>query len=122
MPHVHLDPSGKVLAVYEQPFEGTVEVPDDFPALVEFVNRNLPNAGAVEEWVQSDLGLARVLEDLIEVLIDKKLIMFTDFPEGAQKKLLDRRGFRKEFDYVENLFGDEEDSFGDDPNTGGGFL
>ena len=119
MAFVHLDPSGKVLAVYEQPLEGTTQVPDDFPALLEFANKNLPKTGGPDEWVQSDIALARVLEDLIEVLIEKKLIMFTDFPEGAQKKLLDRRGFRKEFDYVEDLFGDEQDGFGHDPNDNG---
>jgi len=48
------------------------------------------------------------------VLIDKKLIMFTDFPEGAQRKLLDRRGLRKEFDLVEDLFGDGEEIVGGD--------
>lgn len=121
MAFVHRDPSGKVLAVYEQLLEGTVEIADDDPALLDFINRNISNADAKGEWVQSDLGLARVLEDLIEVLIEKKLLMFTDFPEGAQRKLLDRRGFRKEFDYVENLFGDGEDEAdlsGDD----GGYL
>ena len=45
------------------------------------------------------------------MLIDKKVIMFTDFPEGAQKKLLDRRGLRKEFDMVEDLFGEGEEPF-----------
>jgi len=34
--------------------------------------------------MESDLALARVIEDLIEVLIDKKLIMFTDFPKGRR--------------------------------------
>lgn len=35
--------------------------------------------------------------------------MFTDFPAGAQKKLLERRGLRKEFLYVEDLFVGGED-------------
>lgn len=39
----------------------------------------------------SDLGIARILEDLIEVLVGKNLIMFTDLPEPAQKKLLSRK-------------------------------
>jgi hypothetical protein len=68
--------------------------------------------------MESDLALARVIEDLIEVLIDKKLIMFTDFPKGAQRKLLDRRGLRKEFDLVEDLFGEGEDDNFDAIDTG----
>ncbi len=42
----------------------------------------------------SDQGIARILEDLIEVLIGKNLIMFTDLPEPAQKKLLSRKLIR----------------------------
>ncbi len=42
----------------------------------------------------TDTGLARVLEDLIDVLISKGLIQFTDLPESAQRKLLERRSTR----------------------------
>ncbi len=114
MPFVHKDAAGKILAVYTEPVEGGVEVAPNDPALKAFIQQNIPDAGAQEDWVQSDLGLVRVIEDLIEVLIDKKLIMFTDFPEGAQKRLLDRRGLRKEFDLVEDLFGDGEEIVGGD--------
>ena len=91
--------------------DGGQEVAPDDPALKAFIQKNIPSTGAEggDEWMQSDLALARVIEDLIEVLIDKKLIMFTDFPEGAQRKLLDRRGLRKEFDLVEDLFGEGDD-------------
>ena len=113
MPFVHRDAEGTILAVYEEYVEGTEEVAGDDPALIAFVQRNLPQAGNVlaDEWVQSDLALARVLEDLIEVMMEKKLILFTDFPEGAQQKLRERRGLRKELSYVEGLFGEDEEPF-----------
>ena len=122
MPFVHKDANGKILAVYTEAVEGAVEVEPNDPALKAFIQQNIPSTGAdgTEDWMQSDLGLARVIEDLIEVLIDKKLIMFTDFPEGAQKKLLDRRGLRKEFDLVEGLFGDGEDENFEGGGGGGG--
>ncbi len=115
MPFVHKDAQGKILAVYTEQVEGTVEIAPNDPALTDFIQKNIPSAGAADDdWAQSDLGLVRVIEDLIEVLIDKKLIMFTDFPEGAQRRLLDRRGLRKEFDLVEDLFGDGEEIVGGD--------
>lgn len=123
MPFVYRDANGSIMAVYEQPVEGGEEVAVDDPALRAFIQKNLPALPALDEWVQSDLALARVLEDLIDVLIEKKVFMFTDLPEGAQKKLLERRGLRKEFTYVEQLFGHDED--GDDYGNGngsGGFL
>lgn len=118
MPFVYRDGDGHIQAVYEQPVEGGEEVSADDPALKAFVQRNLPTAGLQDDFVQSDLALARVMEDLIEILIDKKVIMFTDFPEGAQQKLLARRGLRKEFSYVEDLFVSDEDfDDGDDGNS-----
>lgn len=43
---------------------------------------------------ESDIQLARVLEDLISLLIDRDFIRFTDFPEPAQKRLIEREGLR----------------------------
>ena len=43
---------------------------------------------------KTDIGLARVLEDLIDVLINRGLLQFTDLPEAAQAKLLERRQTR----------------------------
>ena len=43
---------------------------------------------------QTDIGLVRVLEDLIDVLINRGLLQFTDLPEAAQAKLLVRRQTR----------------------------
>ena len=43
---------------------------------------------------QTDTSLVRVLEDLIDVLITRGVIQFTDLPEPAQAKLLERRETR----------------------------
>jgi hypothetical protein len=43
---------------------------------------------------QSDLQMARVMEDVINLLIDKSVIRFTDLPVAAQQKLLSRREVR----------------------------
>lgn len=120
MPFVHRDAKGKILAVYTEPVQGAQEVAPNDPALAAFIHDNIPSTDPDDDWARSDLGLVRVIEDLIEVLIDKKVIMFTNFPEGAQKKLLDWRGLRKEFDMVEDLFGDGEEPFegGDGGDSG----
>ena len=60
---------------------------------------------------QTDAGLARVLEDLIDVLINRGLIQFTDLPEAAQGKLLDRRQTRASMANRLELLPDDTDSF-----------
>ena len=116
MPFIIRDHEGHIAGVYNQPVEGGEEVTADDPELSAFVQATAPQGAPEEQWVHSDLGLARVMEDLVDILIEKNLINFTDFPHGAQKKLLERRGLRKEFAYVASLFGSPEE----DTGSGGG--
>lgn len=118
MPFVRRDAAGSIISVFHQSIaDDLVEISHDDPELTAFLETTSPQAEERRKMVESDLGMARVLEDLIDVLIEKGHLMFTDFPEMAQKKLMERRGLRKEFAYMESLFGDEEDDFGEaDPD------
>lgn len=42
----------------------------------------------------TDASVARITEDLIDILINRGVIHFTDFPPAAQAKLLQRRQTR----------------------------
>jgi len=59
---------------------------------------------------ESDIQLARVLEDLISLLIDRDLIRFTDFPDPAQKRLIERQTLRMKSKQL-NLIDDETSLF-----------
>jgi len=92
MLQVKRDTDGRIVAVsQEDQGEGWEAISADAPELVSFVS-----ILAVEqkELIGTDLGLARVLEDLIELLMERDVVRFTDFPEVAQKKLLARRSMR----------------------------
>lgn len=56
----------------------------------------------------SDAGLARVTEDLIDILINRGVIQFTDFPPPAQAKLLQRRHTRESLSNRLKLLDDGE--------------
>ncbi len=117
MPFVKRDEeSGEIVGVFHQPVqEGLEEVDSRDPELSNFLYDVLLDFAIRREWIDSDLSLVRVLEDLVEVLIERGAIMATDLPEMAQEKLRARRGFRKEFAYVDSLFGPEDEEF-----SGGG--
>jgi len=51
-----------------------------------------------------------VLEDLISLLIDRDLIRFTDFPDPAQKRLIERQTLRMKSKQL-NLIDDETSLF-----------
>jgi hypothetical protein len=63
-----------------------------------------------DQFRESDIQLARVLEDLISLLIDRDFIRFTDFPEPAQKRLIERQGLRARKSDL-NLLEDDDDHF-----------
>jgi hypothetical protein len=62
---------------------------------------------ALERLAESDQALVRVLEDLIETLTGKSLIQFTDLPDAAQAKLLERRTLRRSVNAL-NLIEDDD--------------
>ena len=112
MPFVRRNAEDEVEAVFTAPEDGaTEELPAGSEELVAFFGVGLLDIIKNDEWLQADLSLARVTEDLIEVLIEKGAIAFTDLPEGAQSKLIDRQGLRSELSYIEKLFGSDEDNY-----------
>lgn len=66
-------------------------VAGDSDDVVAFARALAPKQSALNE---SDLALIRVIEDLIDVLIHKDVLRFTDLPDRVQAKLLERRRLR----------------------------
>ena len=85
---------GEITSVSREP---TPEMPerldDDDSSLQQFLG--IVEKGGRTALEVSDLEVVRVLEDLIEVLIERGVIQFTDLPEAAQSKLTKRRNIRQ---------------------------
>ncbi len=112
MPFVERNTDGKIIAAYSVANRPGLELVDSTdPQLIDFLYDGDQEAATKKDMLESDLGLARVLEDLIDLLIEKGTFRFTDLPDAAQKKLLSRRGLRKEFAYVETLFSAEDEQY-----------
>ena len=71
--------------------QGWAFVEDNAKEYLEFLESSLAKNAPFRE---SDIQLARVLEDLISLLIKRNIIRFTDFPAAAQKRLNDRQSMR----------------------------
>lgn len=112
MPYVRRSAAGEIVAISVRPDaadlqEGAWEaVRGDEPDVVAFAHAMTQQTNPLGN---SDLGLVRVLEDLIELLIDRSLIRFTDLPPAAQAKLIDRRGTRAAMQSLSLLDSDKDD-------------
>lgn len=90
---VRVDENGEVMAVSRTALDaGWQERADDDPAVVSFLARS--QGPGADPFARSDAELVRVLEDLIQVLVERNVIRFTDLPPPAQAKLSRRQGMR----------------------------
>lgn len=107
MVYVQRDAQGKLLRVEPAPFDGMSE-----PISVE--SEELHNWLKVKEEVKarleslhsSDLELVRVLEDVVNVLVDRGVIQYTDLPEAARTKLDQRAVARADIEGLTSLLKD----------------
>jgi hypothetical protein len=93
MPYVKRDGQGKVLAVARDRLTDYEEYLD--PTDSELVEFSLDTMLPPDTLSASDQGLIRVLEDLVELLTAKGIILFTELPESAQEKIMRRKGLRQ---------------------------
>lgn len=106
MPYVKRNESGKITAV-SQDVDGecTEELSSQDTELNNFV-ASVSNSGLDLE--KTDLSFVRVVEDVIELLIAKNVILFTELPDSAQTKMMDRQKLRTAFSSHLDLLEDDE--------------
>jgi len=59
----------------------------------------------------SDREMVRVIDDLINLLIEKQVFVFTELPEAVQAKLNTRSTMRSEMNPLGDLVGDGDEIF-----------
>jgi len=105
--YVKYNTEGNIEALSRTEQAGFIWVDAQAPELATFLSElKSPLQQSLE---QSDQSLVRVLEDLVNVLIAKGVIRFTDLPDAAQDKLLTRKQLRTQQQAVYVL--DDEEGF-----------
>lgn len=116
MRYVLRDATGKISSLHLDPVPGAEPLPVDHPEVKAFVALG----DEEKSFAGLDANLVRVLEDLIDVLIERNVLRITDLPAEAQQKLFDRKHFRSRVQKKSlQLFGTE---FGGAPSPSGGVL
>jgi hypothetical protein len=109
MAYIRRNEKGEIAAVYETSQADADEfITLDAPELVSFIVKSAKTEDAKAVLSISDVQLVRVLEDLINTLIDKKVILFTDLPLAAREKLSTREKIRGHLSSLDNLMADDE--------------
>ena len=111
------DNAGTLIAIGEQAVsEQWQKLEEGSDEVLQFLQKQSPNgvsqAQQSSELEDSDKDFIRVLDDLIELMIEKQLFQFTELPQPAQDKLLKRRWYRQQ------LKGDDDTTHLIDPQEG----
>jgi hypothetical protein len=110
LPYVQRDGEGRIAALAVQRSTADQEwVEPDSPELRDYLAMLAGSSADLSDaLVESDQGLIRVLEDLVETLIAKDMMRFTDLPEAAQQKLMQRRSLRSSVNALKLLQDDDQ--------------
>lgn len=96
MLYAKLDDNGNIIDVAtRQSAEYALLVAPNDPIVAKLLEAKISDDDTQGILKSSDSEMMRVLEDLIDLLTEKRLIQFTELPLAAQKKLLSRKWVRK---------------------------
>ncbi|MFW5451562.1 MAG: hypothetical protein ACKE9I_08190 [Methylophagaceae bacterium] len=109
MAYIQRDSEGNITAVFETPQDNAQEILSlDSDEVIDYIVQSANSEDARVALSESDVALVRVLEDLINTLIDQKVILFTDLPMAAREKLSNREKIRGHLSSLANLMGDDD--------------
>ncbi len=98
MPYVSRDNTGLISGIFLRSQSNAQEfLPNDHPDILRFFGGALPESlsnDALMDLTQSDIEFIRVIEDLIDVLISKNVLTFTDLPSKVREKIINRNDAR----------------------------
>lgn len=107
MLYAERDRNGKLVAIRKKsPEEEAMAEPIDQEELVEFLTDENGVDGSVSLLRSTDMRVIRVLEDLIDTLIAKNVIMLTDLPDDAQLLISTRKKARQRMQNFRLVEGD----------------
>lgn len=106
MPFAHRDQNGKVQAIYAHPQPGAEEeLPINHPEIISFLTNRSDGNVPILDLAESDTEMARVIEDLVELLVLKGVIAIEELPGPAQRKLQNRQKWRGSLEDALAAFG-----------------
>lgn len=99
MPFVSRDISGRVSGIFLKSHPEAAEfLPGDHADILQFFGGVIPKnleTPALVDLSHSDIEFIRVIEDVLDLLIRKKVLNFTELPKKVRDKILSRKGARE---------------------------
>ena len=96
MVYVERDGDGKIIALHTKPHPNAGEQKSAIDEeILDFLHTTVSADSRQLLLSLSDMGIIRLIEDLIDLLIQKNIIFFTELPKQAQERITERKRLRK---------------------------
>lgn len=109
MIYIEKNAQGEIQNIEFSPGPNREEISLHDPKLKDFIE-NAPNSDELIEQVLNrlDLDMVRTIEDLIDMMIQKDLMRFTDLPKPVQNKILFKKNIRNLSKKESSIISDDE--------------
>lgn len=104
MPYAQRNEKGEIVALTaDSTSEEDQSIGLDNPEVLKFLAGGKAQGDHYFEMLAQDLQQIRILEDLIDLLTSKGIIMFSELPVAAQRKILNKKSIRESFDHAGDI-------------------
>ena len=112
MPYAIRNENGEIVALTTSP-NGKEDIPVNFtsPEVLAFLTRDAADNDAQKQYhelLAQDLQQIRIVEDLIDLLTAKGIILFSELPGAAQKKILQKKTRREEMGQINDILVEDD--------------
>ena len=112
MPYITRNKKGEIVELHNSPDEGDVNwIEPENPEVLDFIERIETTEQAKLALTSTDNEMVRVVEDLIDMLMERQIFIFTELPEPVQAKLNARKKLREGMNSLENLINEDDSIF-----------
>jgi len=111
MPYISRNEKGEIVELHSSPIEQNDQwLEANNPEILAFMKGMATKEKVQTELTSTDSEMVRVVEDLIDMLMERQIFIFTELPEPVQAKLNARKQLREDISSLEGLI-KEDDAF-----------
>ncbi len=112
MPYVRRDNDGVIIEIHQSKKDDHAQwIEANDPGLLAFINGIETSEQAKQVLSTTDNEMVRVVEDLIGLLMEKQIFVYTELPEAVQAKLNARSQLRKDLSTLQSPINEDDSIF-----------
>lgn len=109
MLYIKLSEDETITEIEFSPREGFEEISLHDPRLTDLIEQSENSDEIIRKVLgRLDLDMVRTIEDVIDILIDKNVMLLTDLPDAVQNKILFKKTIRDLNKQSESIIDDQE--------------